>query len=186
MHNSCKMERVISSAGLQKGGDWTTWRFWVILKLIYASLNTFTWIFLGENNTQQIIWMWCPPNDEQVLDVQFVVDLLQCSHTALTWRMSLQPETPFPSSNLVHKCNGSADRMSPTLSAGKTSASALYQAWQLTVARWLDRSDNLLFVPPCTPHALAISPHACPAREIGFEVSSNLLRHIVLMSEALW
>lgn len=65
----------------------------------------------------------------------------------------------FPSSALVHRRNGSADRRSATLSAGKRSASASYQGWQLTVAQWLDFSDNLLFVPPAPHHSCNLAPY---------------------------
>lgn len=92
----------------------------------------------------------------------------------------MQPESPhlrgvaatraslFPSSNLVHRRNGSADRRSATLSAGKRSASAPYQGWQLTVARWLDFSDNLLFVPPARNHSRNLTPYMTSQRDVSW------------------
>lgn len=74
----------------------------------------------------------------------------------------------FPSSNLVQRRNGSADRTSATLSAGKRSASAPYQGWQLTVAQWLDFSDNLLFVPPAHHHSRNLAPYMTSQREVSW------------------
>lgn len=120
----------------------------------------------------------------KVQGVQFLV--------ALLWDNAVREPSPkgcccnqslaFPSSNLVHRRNGSADRRSVTLSAGKISASASYQGWQLTVMQWLDFSDNFyLFLLHLTTRA--ILPHVWPAREMWAEVSLNLFRHIAHISD---
>lgn len=64
----------------------------------------------------------------------------------------------FPSCSPEHRPNGSADRRSATLSAGKSSAPASYPEWQLTVARWLDFSDNLFL---CSSYTSALE-QSCP------------------------
>lgn len=82
-----------------------------------------------------------------------------------------------PSSNFMHRRNGSADRTSATLSVGKISASASYQSWQLTVAQWLDFSDNLLFVPPAHRHSCNLVPYMTGQRDVSWGELKSLLTY---------
>lgn len=106
--------------------------------------------------------------DGEVQGAQFLVALLRDnaarrpSPKGCCYNQSL----PFPSANLMHRRNGSTARRGATLSAGKRSASASYQGWQLTVAQWLDFSDNLLFVPLAYRHLCNLAPCMTNQRDV--------------------
>ena len=83
--------------------------------------------------------------------------------------MLLQPESLFPPSNLLHKRFSRLLERKLISRQKKVLRFILHtQGWQLTVARWLDFSDNLLYVPPAHRQPCNLVPGMTNRRDVSW------------------